>query len=129
MRKVHEPGILSNAGNSGRVAPRQSARNLKGYKHNSYKRENEIELSDNEKVVGIGQTSCHDRFLDWLFDNFIPGKSEKYSLWCFVLGSLGSILCFIPFYRKDPTMNSGGILPGQLVFGVPSVNLQNSIAR
>ena len=126
--KTHEPGIFGNAGNSGRQAPRQGVRNLKGYKHNGYKRDSEKIKSENEKVVESG-SSFYDRYLDWIFENFIPGESEKYSIWCFVLGALGSILCFIPFYRSDPTMNSGGILPGQLVFDGPSSNLQYSLTR
>ena len=128
MHKTHEPGIFGNAGNSGRAPPRQSVRNLKGYKHIGFKRDSDREKSESEKIAD-GGPSLYERYLDWFFDNFIPGESEKYSLWCFALGTVGSILCFIPFYRSDPTMTTGGVLPGQLVFDGPSTNLQYSLAR
>ena len=129
MPKVHEPGILlSNAGNSGRQLPKQSARNLKAYKQNGLKRDSEKDLSDSEKIVDSG-LSLYDRYMDWIFDNLIPGESEKYSIWCFIMGAVGCILCFIPFYRSDPTFNSGGTLPGELTFDGATTTLEESLDR
>ena len=132
-KNTHEPGIFANAGNSGRVAlkapPKQSARNLKGYKNNALKRDSDNkEMSDSQKFVEDG-TSLYEKYWDWITDNFIPGESEKYSIWCFIMGALGCILCFIPFYRSDPSMMSGGILPGQLVFDGATTNLEYSLDR
>ena len=127
--KTHEPGIFSNAGNSGRQVPKQSARNLKGYKNNSLKRDSEKDGNDSEKMTNSGFSSLYDKFFDWIFDNLIPGESEKYSIWCFIIGAVGCILCFIPFYRSDPSMNTGGILPGQLVFDGTTANLEYSLDR
>lgn len=127
--KVHEPGILSNAGNSGRqVPPKQSVRNLKAYKQNGLKRDSDNEGNDSEKIAN-NNGSLYHQFFYWIFDNLIPGESEKYSIWCFLTGAVGCILCFIPFYRSDPSMNSGGILPGQLIFDGATGNLEYALDR